>query len=232
MAGLPTGPFLNAEAIYKGLLAMGLSTNAAAGVAGNIYQESHGNPGIGSSAGGGLFGETIANAGSATGGSLTQQLAALLAYIKKNGSIADINAHASTPKEASDYFESQYERPNAAAANTSAREEAAAWVISSAKSGNWGTSGGTDTPASTDTSGGSGSGIGITWPPDLLNFFKSADDTVTALIWLTKPGNWIRIVSFLIAIAVLLFAVYAFISISEGNSQIFPSMPSVMPVPI
>jgi hypothetical protein len=28
----------NAEVIYKGLLAMGLSTNAAAGVAGNIYQ--------------------------------------------------------------------------------------------------------------------------------------------------------------------------------------------------
>jgi hypothetical protein len=232
MSGLPTGPFLNAEAIYKGLLAMGLSTNAAAGVAGNIYQESHGNPGIGSSAGGGLFGETIANSGSASGGSLAQQLSALAAYIAKNGSISDINAHASTPKEASDYFEKQYERPNAALANTSAREAAADWVISSAKSGNWGSSGGTaGTPAPTaDTSG--GSGIGISWPPDLLSFFSTADETVTALIWLTKPSNWIRIVAFLIAIAILLFAVYAFISISEGNSQVFPTMPKVMPVPI
>lgn len=229
MAGLPTGPFLNAEAIYKGLLAMGLSTNAAAGVAGNIYQESHGNPGIGSSAGGGLFGETIANAGSASGGSLTQQLQALHAYIVKNGSIADINAHAGSVQEAADYFEKQYERAGAPALST--REAAASWVASSAKSGNWGTSAGT--PASTtDTSGGSGSGIGISWPSDITGFFKSADDTVTALMWITKPSNWIRIIAFLGGVAVLLFAVYAFISIGEGNSQVFPSMPKVMPVPI
>lgn len=228
MAGLPTGPFLNAEAIYKGLLAMGLSTNAAAGVAGNIYQESHGNPGSASSAGGGLFGETVANAGSVSGGSLTEQLAALEAYIKKNGSIADINAHASTVQEATDYFEKQYER--AGAPDLSVREAGAAWVASSVKTGNWGTSAGSSA-STTDTASSSG-GLGISWPSDITNFFKQADDTVTALMWITKPGNWVRIVAFLGAVAVLLFAVYAFISIGEGNSQVFPSMPKIMPVPV
>ncbi len=108
MASLPTGPFLNAEAIYKGLLAMGLSANAAAGVSGNIYQESHGNPSTPSGAGGGLFGETTANGGSTSGGSLAEQMSALAKYIAANGSVADINAHASTPKEAADYFSAHY----------------------------------------------------------------------------------------------------------------------------
>src|ERR1700722_19744995 len=141
---LPTGPFENAEAIYKGLLAMGLSTDAAAGVAGNIYQESHGNPSIGSGAGGGLFGEEIQNGGTTGGGTLTEQLSALKSYIQKNGSISAINQNASSPTAAADYFMNQYERPNAALANQSAREAAANWVAASAKSGNWGSSAGTD----------------------------------------------------------------------------------------
>jgi hypothetical protein len=229
--GLPTGPFLNAEAIYKGLLSMGLSTDAAAGVAGNIYQESHGNPGIGSSAGGGLFGETIANAGSSSGGSLTEQLSALKNYIAKNGSVAEINAHASSPTEAAQYFMQQYERPNAAAANESARVDAANWVADSAKSGNWGSSSGTDTPDTAAPASGDSSGGLLSIPYDITNFFTQADTVVKSLMWLTKPGNWVRIIAFFGALAILFFAVHAMLAVGQGDgAPLLPKVPMVVPV--
>lgn len=227
MASLPTGPFLNAEAIYKGLLAMGLSTNAAAGVAGNIYQESHGNPGIGSNAGGGLFGETIANSGSTSGGSLTEQLSALKAYIQKFGSIGDVNAHADTPAAAASYFMSNYEKPNAAAANEATRVAAAEWVAEAAKSGNWGTSAGSNpAPAS-----GGGSGGILSFPSQITDFFSEADKLVTAIAWLAAPASWVRIVAFLAGVALLLFAIHALVAVGEGG-DIMPKMPTVMPIPV
>jgi Phage tail lysozyme len=222
VASLPTGPFLNAEAIYRGLLAMGLTPNAAAGVAGNIYQESHGNPSIGSAAGGGLFGETIANSGSASGGSLAEQLSALSKYIAANGSVADINAHASSPQAAAVYFSDKYERPGIPALAT--REAAAEWVASAASSGNWG-SGVTAAPA----------GVGGTnlldFPSQITGFFSEADTLVTALMWITKPSNWVRVIAFLAGVALLLFAIHALIAVGEGG-EIMPKMPNVVPVPI
>jgi Phage tail lysozyme len=232
-ATLPTGPFSNAEAIYKGLLAMGLSTDAAAGVAGNIYQESHGNPSIGSGAGGGLFGETLANGGSTSGGSLTEQLAALAKYIAANGSISAINANASSPSAAAQYFMTNYERPNAALANLSAREAAAEWVAAAAKSGNWGTSAGT---SGSSPSGSSGSGISIDWPSEMVGtngkggFFNDANSLLTAAMWLFKPQSWVRIVAFLGGIALLLFAIWALIATAEGE-PIFKA-PKVVPIPV
>lgn len=223
MASLPTGPFLNAQAIYKGLLAMGLTPNAAAGVAGNIYQESHGNPSSGSSAGGGLFGETIQNGGSASGGSLTQQLDALGKYIAANGSISDINAHASSPKAAADYFSSKYERPGIPALSN--REAAAEWVASSAQSGNWG-AGVTATPAG--TGGGSGGILDI--PSQITGFFSDANKFVTLLMWIAQPSSWLRIGAFIAGIALLLFAIHALIAAANGDPLV--KMPSVIPVPV
>lgn len=222
-ATLPTGAFENAEAIYKGLLAMGLSTNAAAGVAGNIYQESHGNPGSPSGAGGGLFGETVANGGSTTGGSLTEQLQALAAYIAKNGSISDINAHASTPQAAADYFSDNYERPGIP--DLSNREDAAEWVAQAAQSGNWGTSQGTPPPAN-------GQGGLLSFPGEITNFFSDFDAFVSKLAWLVNPASWLRIGAFLVGVTLLLLALYALIAVGEGSTDIFPKMPSVMPVPV
>jgi hypothetical protein len=219
MASLPTGAFLNAQAIYRGLLAMGLTPNAAAGVAGNIYQESHGNPGSASSAGGGLFGETVANGGSTTGGSLSEQLTALAKYIAANGSIADINAHASTPKAAADYFSSKYERPGIPAISN--REAAAEWVAAAAQSGNWG-SGVTASP-------GGGGILGI--PSQITGFFNDANDLVKALMWLVQPSSWVRIGAFIAGVALLLLAIHAFMAVGEGG-DILPSLPAVMPVPV
>lgn len=224
MTSLPTGPFANAEAIYKGLLGMGLTPNAAAGVAGNIYQESHGNPGSSSSAGGGLFGETIANGGTPGGGSLSQQLSALKSYIAANGSIADINAHASTPTAAAVYFSDKYERPGIPALSN--RTAAAEWVAQAAQSGNWG-AGITTSP---NTSGGGGGGIlGI--PSEITNFFKDANTFITALGWIASPSSWVRIGAFIVGVALLLFAIHALIAVGEGGN-IIPDIPKVMPVPV
>jgi hypothetical protein len=209
---------------------MGLSTNAAAGVAGNIYQESGGNPSVGSSAGGGLFGETLANGGATGGGSMTEQLAALAAYIKKNGSIADVNAHASTPEAAAVYFMQRYERPNPALENEPNRVAAAQYVATAASSGNWGTSKGTNNPSSNPAPTGAG-GFGIDFS-GITPFFSSADTLVSKLMWLINPASWVRIGAFLAGAALLLIAVYAFIAIGEGSDNIMPSMPSVIPVPI
>jgi hypothetical protein len=214
----------NAEVIYKGLLAMGLSTNAAAGVAGNIYQESGGNPSVGSGAGGGLFGETLANGGSTGGGSMAEQLAALKAYIAKNGSISAINANASTPQAAAIYFMNNYERPNVALENEANRVAAADYVAAAAKSGNWGTSAGTSGSGSTP-SGGAGAGGLLSIPSEIISFF---DDIDKAVKFMAAPTTWLRLVAFLAGTALLLMAVYALINAAEGGID----MPNIVPVPI
>ena len=223
MAGLPTGTFENAQAIYQGLLKMGLTPDAAAGVAGNIYQESHGNPASSSGAGGGLFGETLANGGSVSGGTLQGQLVALQKYIAANGSVADINAHASTPTAAATYFSNRYERPGIPALSN--RIAAANWVAGAAQSGNWG-AGITTTAADT----GGANGI-FSFPSQITGFFNEADALVTALMWITKPSNWVRIIAFLAGIALLLFAIHALIAVGEGG-DIMPKMPTVVPIPL
>ena len=226
-ASLPTGAFANAEAIYQALLSMGLNANAAAGVAGNIYQESHGNPGAGNAAGGGLFGETIANGGSAGGGSLTSQLSALKSYIAANGSVADINAHASSPAAAAAYFSNQYERPGIPALSN--REAAAEWVAQAAQSGNWGTSAGT---AAAGVGGGSSGILGDIWGGSgIPQFVQDADTFITLLAWIVNPSSWVRIGAFIIGVALLLFAIHALIAVGEGG-DIAPSLPNIVPVPV
>jgi hypothetical protein len=216
---LPTGPFENAEAIYKGLLAMGLSTNAAAGVAGNIYQESHGNPSEPSSAGGGLFGLTIANGGTVNGGTLAEQLSALEKYIQENGSIGAINANASTPQAAADYFSDNYEKPGIP--DLSNREQAAEWVAEAAQSGDWGTSSGSP------SGGGSGGGL-LSIPSEITGFFDDIDKTIKFIL---NPSSWVRIVAFLAGAALLCIAVYALIDAAEGGSAT-GGMPQIVPVPV
>jgi Phage tail lysozyme len=203
VTGLPTGAFNNAEAIYRGLLAMGLNPNAAAGVAGNIYQESHGNPGSASGAGGGLFGETVQNGGSTTGGSLAQQLSALQKYIAANGSISAINANASTPAQAAQYFMSEYERPGIPDAGN--RVAAAQWVAAAASSGNWGAGVTTNQPGGTNASV---AGDILSWFSDpvgqVFSGVTSTGDSIAAVgkeikgiasffEALTMPQTWIRV---------------------------------------
>lgn len=146
MADIPQ----NAQTIYTFLRSHGLSANAAAGIVGNIYQESGGNPGAGVwPSNWGLIQWTPgSNYFSGPTTNLQTQLNAILSYIKANGSIANINANASTPQAAALYFSENYERPNAALANNATREASAEAVAQAAISGKW-SSGGTPTTGST-----------------------------------------------------------------------------------
>lgn len=118
----------NAQAMYQFFVQHGLSPNAAAGIIGNIAQESGGNPESVGSGGNGLIGWTPPLAGAVTGNpqrDLQFQLNAVMDYIKQNGSVADINANASSPSAAAAYFMNKYERPYAPTENADHRESAA-----------------------------------------------------------------------------------------------------------
>ena len=97
----------NAQKIANYLGASGLSKIAVAGILGNIEQESGGNPNAGTNPPGkGLIQEL-----GDPGGSVSADLPRVLSYIHANGSVADINAHASSPTEAAMWFSNKYERP-------------------------------------------------------------------------------------------------------------------------
>ncbi|MCL4513156.1 MAG: phage tail tip lysozyme [Candidatus Eremiobacteraeota bacterium] len=109
----------NAKAMYNFFTSHGLSHNAAAGIIGNIAQESGGNPESVGTGGNGLIGWTPPLAGAVTGNpqrDLGFQLNAVMKYI---------NAHASSPAAAAAYFMNNYERPAPATENATHREMAA-----------------------------------------------------------------------------------------------------------
>lgn len=226
----------NAKAIYGFLTAAGLSANAAAGILGNMAQESGGNPESVGTGGGGLIGWTPLPGGFVTGNSsadLAKQLPQVLAYIKANGSISDINAHASSPTAAALWFMNQYERPKAGpSANVGNRTQSANDVAAAAKSGNWPkastitTSGTTQATTTASVSG----GVSIPGLSSITPFFSDAAGFVNKLLWLTHPANWIRIVAFLAGVALLLFALHAFIAV--GNNEPIIQAPNVIPVPV
>lgn len=176
----------NAEAIWTFLRSHGLSANAAAGILGNIYQESKGlvNAGVWPS-NWGLIQWTPGNeyfSGPTT--SLQTQLNAILSYINEYGSIANINANASTPQAAALYFSTNYEKPKAALANNPTREQSAADVLAAAQSGNWPNGG---TPTTGSTSGGS---TGST-PASASNSSKTTGSTTGS-----TTGNTAQLTSF------------------------------------
>jgi len=122
----------NVTAIVSFLLGKGYSHNAAAGIAGNIYQESKGNPESIGSGGGGLIGWTPLPSGFVTGnaaGDLQTQLSAILTY--NNGWSAYIPAlnAASSPAAAADVYVTDFERAGIPAAGT---REASAEAVASA----------------------------------------------------------------------------------------------------
>ncbi len=201
----------NAKAIYTALVSAGLSSNAAAGILGNIEQESGGNP---EEPGGGLI-QILGQAG----GSLAEQITATLKYIAQNGSIADINSHASTPSAAALYFSTQYERPDPALANNANRIQSANEVATAAKTGNWPSSSGVTTATS------SGGILGI--PGEITGAFSDFD---TILKDILSPSFWLRIGAFFAGLGLLAAGVWCLIHASD-DSPLMPDL-SRMPVPV
>lgn len=132
----------NAQAIWNFLTGQGFNANAAAGIEGNIEQESGGDPTAGSNPPGAGLIQILGD----SGGSLSSELQKTMAYIKANGSVSDINANSSSPAASALYFSTKYERPDPALANNSNRENSAEETFQAAQSGNWpsGSSGSTD----------------------------------------------------------------------------------------
>jgi len=121
----------NYEAIVSYLTAHGYTRFAAAGVAGNIFQESKGNPESVGSGGGGLFGWTPLPAGFVTGNppaDLRTQLAAILTYNQQWAQYIPTLNGAPSATQAADIYMNYFERPGIPAAYN--REAAAAAVAS------------------------------------------------------------------------------------------------------
>jgi Phage tail lysozyme len=111
----------NVTAIVTFLIAHGYSDNAAAGIAGNMYQESKGNPESEGMGGGGLIGFTPLPAGYVTGNAsadLQTQLSAVLTYNQQWSSyLPELNS-AATPADAADIYVTDFERAGIPAAST------------------------------------------------------------------------------------------------------------------
>ncbi len=123
---------LNYATIVNFLVANGNTPMAAVGIAGNIYQESDGNPESVGTGGGGLIGWTPLPAGFVTGNAvadLQTQLSALLSYNQEWAEyIPALNA-ATSPTDAADIYMNDFERPGDPAA---ANREGAAVAVAQA----------------------------------------------------------------------------------------------------
>jgi len=111
----------NVTAIVDFLLAHGYSENAAAGIAGNMYQESKGNPESEGMGGGGLIGFTPLPAGYVTGDpavDLETQLNAVLTYNQQWAAYLPALEDAATPADAASIYVTDFERAGIPAAAT------------------------------------------------------------------------------------------------------------------
>jgi hypothetical protein len=122
----------NVTAIVTFLLAHGYSDNAAAGIAGNMYQESKGNPESEGMGGGGLIGFTPLPDGYVTGNpaaDLQTQLEAVLTYNQQWASYLPALNGAASPADAAYVYVTDFERAGIPAAST---REASAEDVASA----------------------------------------------------------------------------------------------------
>jgi Phage tail lysozyme len=122
---------LNYATIVNFLIAHGYTSIAAAGIVGNINQESGGNPESGDAAAGGLIGWTPLPSGYITGdptADLQTQLAALLTFNDDLGAFLPALDATTTPADAAYVYMIDFERPSFPAASN--RENSAIAVAS------------------------------------------------------------------------------------------------------
>lgn len=211
----------NAQAIYTYLTGKGFSANAAAGILGNIEQESGGSPTAGSDPPGAGLIQILGD----SGGSLSSELDKTMAYILANGSVADINANASTPAAAALYFSTKYERPNPADANNANRQQSAQDVAAAASSGSWPAAG-----AAPDTSGGGSNGSSATLDSitsSVSGIVKDFDEIATVFTYMSQPSHWLRIGMFIVGTGLLVVAVFMLAKAPGGGRGGIP-----VPVPV
>jgi hypothetical protein len=111
----------NVQTIVSFLIAHGYSANGAAGLAGNIYQESGGNPESGAGGAGGLIGWTPLPAGYITGNTardLQAQLNGILTFNDQFASDLPALNGASSPAAAADVYVTDFEHASNPVAGT------------------------------------------------------------------------------------------------------------------
>ena len=111
----------NVQTIVSFLIAHGYSANGAAGLAGNIYQESGGNPESGAGGAGGLIGWTPLPAGYITGNTardLQTQLNGILTFNDQFASDLPALNGASSPAAAADVYVTDFEHASNPVAGT------------------------------------------------------------------------------------------------------------------
>ena len=129
-----SSPYLpeNYQAIVSFMIGHGYSKMAAAGMAGNMWQESEGNPESVGTGGGGLIGWTPLQAGMVTGNpaaDLQTQLGDVLTYNQQWAQYIPVLNAASSPAQAADVYMNYFERPGLPVA---ANREAAATAVAQA----------------------------------------------------------------------------------------------------
>lgn len=131
--GPATGPLpQNVQTIVAFLIAHGYSANGAAGLAGNIYQESGGNPESGSGSAGGLIGWTPLPSGYITGNTaedLQTQLNGILTFNDQFASDLPALNNAASPAAAADIYVTDFEHASNPVAGT---REASAEAVATA----------------------------------------------------------------------------------------------------
>jgi hypothetical protein len=205
----------NAEAIYTFLTKHGYSDNAAAGIVGNIEQESGGNP---EESGGGLI-QILG----AAGGSLAEQLQAILTYNNQQGSslISQLNSQDS-PQAAALFYSQMFERPDPALANNQNRQQSAEEVAAAAKSGKWPVGAGAVPTGSSSNSALPQGTLSLGSVTDAVNAVQPLLHGVAVVIdrafGMFAPGQGWRLLFGLGALVILLLAVktYTGASLSIG----------------
>lgn len=87
-----------------------------------------------------------------------------------------------------------------------------------------------NTAGATLTSASSPLGGLFSLPSQITDFFGNADTFITAIAWIARPSSWLRIGAFIAGVALLLFAIHAFIAAGKGEPIV--KSPSVIPVPV
>lgn len=166
----------NALAIWTALLKAGATPIQAAGIMGNMEQESGGNPESSAVDTNGYVsrglvswnGASYPNAASLLTGNIEADIKSQIAFLVQTGGLSA--ASGSTPAEAAQSFMNNYERCDPTYCNPTNRVDSAQSIFQMAKTGNWvstpagATLSGPTTPGGVLSSSSDDCAVGWTWP--------------------------------------------------------------------
>lgn len=70
----------------------------------------------------------------------------------------------------------------------------------------------------------------LAFPSTITGFFQDSKTFIDALLWIVNPASWLRIGAFVVGIMLLMFALWSFMRMGNGQPILPQSVP--MPVPV